>query len=52
MRTVNLRVNVGKWSTKGALNDIKIRLAYYYNGFNPQLKHGPTSVTRLTVDDC
>ena len=32
MRTVNLRVNVGKWSSQGALNVIKIRLAYYYNG--------------------
>lgn len=52
MRTVNLRVNVGKWSTKGALNVVKIRLAYYYNGFNPQLKHGPVSATRLTSNDC
>lgn len=34
MRTVNLRVNVGKWSQAGALNATKIRLAYYYNGFN------------------
>ena len=32
MRTVNMRVNVGKWSTAGALNVTKIRLAYYYNG--------------------
>ena len=31
MRTVNLRINVGKWSTSGALNACKIRLAYYYN---------------------
>ena len=45
MRTVNLRVNVGKWSTQGALNVIKIRLAYYYNGFNPQLKNEPVSAT-------
>jgi len=37
MRTVNLGVNVGKWSTQGVLNVIKVRLAYYYNGFNPQL---------------
>ena len=34
MRTVNLRINAGKWSTDGALNAMKIRLAYYYNGFD------------------
>ena len=34
MRTVNLRVNVSKWSVTGALNVTKIRLAYYYNGFD------------------
>lgn len=34
MRTVNLRINVGKWSSSGALNAIKIRLAHYYNGWN------------------
>lgn len=34
MRTVNLRVNVSKWSIAGALNVTKIRLAYYYNGFD------------------
>jgi hypothetical protein len=34
MRTVNLRINVGKWSMTGALNAVKIRLAHYYNGFN------------------
>jgi hypothetical protein len=34
MRTINLRVNVGKWSQCGALNAVKIRLAYYYNGFD------------------
>lgn len=33
-RTVNLRINVGKWSTHGALNATKVRLAYYYNGFD------------------
>ncbi len=33
-RTVNMRANVSKWSTKGALNVIKVRLAYYYNGFD------------------
>jgi len=34
MRTVNLRINAGKWSKSGALNAMKIRLAYYYNGFD------------------
>ena len=34
MRTVNIRVNVSKWSVAGALNVTKIRLAYYYNGFD------------------
>ena len=37
MRTVNMRINVGKWSVEGALNATKIRLAYYYNGFDPCL---------------
>ena len=34
MRTVNMRVNVSKWSKSGALNVTKVRLAYYYNGFD------------------
>lgn len=34
MRTVNFRINVGKWSEAGALNVTKVRLAYYYNGFD------------------
>jgi len=34
MRTINYRINVGKWTPKGALNVNKIRLAYYYNGFD------------------
>ena len=34
MRTVNLRIKVGKWSEAGALNVTKLRLAYYYNGFD------------------
>ena len=33
-RTVNMRINVSKWSTQGALNVTKVRLAYYYNGFD------------------
>lgn len=33
-RTVNMRINVGKWSTTGGLNVTKVRLAYYYNGFD------------------
>lgn len=47
MRTVNLRVNAGKWSTKGVLNAVKIRLAYYYNGFNPMLNHKKVMATRV-----
>lgn len=35
MRTINQRINVGKWSRAGALNAVKIRLVYYYNGINP-----------------
>ena len=35
MRTVNIRMNVSKWTKSGALNAIKVRLAYYYNGFDP-----------------
>lgn len=34
MRTVNMRVNVSKWSEAGVLNVAKVRLAYYYNGFD------------------
>ena len=34
MRTVNMRVSVSKWSIAGALNVTKVRLAYYYNGFD------------------
>lgn len=34
MRTVNMRINVGKWSPKGALNAMKVRLSYYYNKFD------------------
>jgi hypothetical protein len=34
MRTVNMRANVSKWSKAGVLNVTKIRLAYYYNGFD------------------
>jgi hypothetical protein len=29
-----MRVNVSKWSLGGALNVTKVRLAYYYNGFD------------------
>jgi hypothetical protein len=35
MRTVNLRVNVGKWSPAGALNAMNLRLAHYYNDWLP-----------------
>ena len=33
-RTVNMRINVGKWTTCGGLNVTRVRLAYYYNGFD------------------
>lgn len=36
MRTINYRINAGQWSSQGALNVNKIRLAYYYNGFDVQ----------------
>lgn len=35
MRTVNMRIKIGKWSANGALNAIKVRLSHYYNGFDP-----------------
>jgi hypothetical protein len=34
MGTVNMRVNISKWSREGALNVTKVRLGYYYNGFD------------------
>ena len=35
MKTVNMRINVGKWKPSGALNAMKVRLAYYYNDWQP-----------------
>jgi len=37
MRTVNTRINYGKWSRAGALNVNKIRLGFYYNGYAADL---------------
>lgn len=34
MRIVNFRINVGKWTERGALNVNKVRLAHYYNGYD------------------
>jgi hypothetical protein len=34
MRTLNMRINLGQWSTQSALAICKIRGAYYYNGFD------------------
>jgi len=34
MRTINMRINVAKWSSESALAVAKIRGAYYYNGFD------------------
>jgi hypothetical protein len=39
MKTVNARIDVGKWGTPGALNVLKVRLAYYYNDFNVSFKN-------------
>ena len=36
MRTVNMRVNVGKWTPQGALNAMNLRLAHYYNDWRPE----------------
>lgn len=33
-RTVNMRINVGKWSTSGGFNVTKVRPAYYCNRFD------------------
>ena len=38
MKTVNARIDVGKWGASGALNVLKVRLAYYYNDFNVSFK--------------
>ena len=35
MRTVNMRINVGKWTSAGALNAMNVRLAHYYNNWMP-----------------
>ena len=40
-RTVNMRINVSKWTTKGALNVTMVRLAFYYNGFDPENSENP-----------
>lgn len=34
MRTVNMQVNMNKWSVAGVLNVTKICLAYYYSSFD------------------
>jgi hypothetical protein len=48
MRTVNLRVNVGKWSPSGALNAMNLRLAHYYNGWEPcESEIAPINIQRL-----
>ena len=36
MKTVNMRVNVGKWTPSGVLNAMKLRLAHYYNDWIPE----------------
>lgn len=49
MRTVNLRIKMGKWSPNGALNAIKVRLAHYYNGFEPAEEMNKKEVNVLDV---
>ena len=44
MRTVNLRINVGKWSMQGELNAVKGRLAHYYNDFDVEDDIGDISI--------
>jgi len=34
MRTINQRIDIGKWSNDVGLSICKIRAAYYYNGFD------------------
>ena len=34
MRTINQRIDIGKWSNDGGLSICKIIAAYYYNGFD------------------
>lgn len=46
MRVVNFRIKVGKWSEKGALNVNKIRLGYYYNGYDVE----PFDETGITIE--
>ena len=46
MRTVNLRINYGQWSISGALNAMRVRLAFYYNGYDPsRYKPGASDLT-------
>jgi len=48
MKTVNMRVNVGKWSPDGALNAMKLRLAHYYNGWTPyESEITPVNIQRI-----
>ena len=48
MKTVNMRVNVGKWSPDGALNAMKLRLVHYYNGWTPyESEITPVNIQRI-----
>jgi hypothetical protein len=48
MKTVNMRVNVGKWTPSGALNLTNIRLAHYYNDWTPgEPEIGDVKINRL-----
>jgi len=48
MKTVNMRINVGKWTSRGALNATKVRLAHYYNDWQPgEPEKKEIKITRL-----
>jgi len=50
MRTVNMRIDAGKWSINGALNALKIRLAYYYNGFDVCDNSGVIKIEKINQE--
>ena len=53
MRTVNMRIDFGKWSKAGALNATKVRLAFYYNGFDPsRTNRGKKAAVTVTTAIC
>lgn len=49
MKSINMRINVGKWKPQGALNVNKLRLAYYYNGWAVKNKAGLCGLADYTI---